>query len=130
MRALLDTCTIIWAVSEPSKLSEPAASALRDEEMEASISPISCAEVACLAERGKIALTRHWKQWFDENLSLNEWEVLDITLGVAQEAYSLPGSFHRDPADRILVATARVHGLTLITADQKLLAYPHVTTLW
>lgn len=47
-----------------------------------------------------------------------------------QEAYSLPGNFHRDPADRILVATCRLRGLALLTADRLILDYPHVTALW
>ena len=44
------------------------------------------------------------------------------------EAYALPGTFHRDPADRVLVATARRDGLTLVTADDRILAYPHLRT--
>ena len=47
---------------------------------------------------------------------------------VAMEAYALPGTFHRDPADRVLVATARRDGLTLVTAGARILAYPHVRT--
>ena len=47
---------------------------------------------------------------------------------VAMEAYAPPGTFHRDPSDRVLVATARRNGLTLVTADDRILAYPHVRT--
>jgi PIN domain nuclease of toxin-antitoxin system len=47
---------------------------------------------------------------------------------IAMEGYALPGAFHRDPADRILVATARRDGLTLVTADDRILAYPHART--
>ena len=47
-----------------------------------------------------------------------------------EEAYSLPEAFHADPADRILTATARLRNCALLTADKKLLDYPHVTTLW
>jgi len=49
---------------------------------------------------------------------------------VALESTKLPGEFHNDPSDQIIVATARVHNLTLITADRKILAYRHVKTLW
>ena len=48
---------------------------------------------------------------------------------VAIEAYALPGRFHADPADRLLVATARVHGLTLVTADKRILKYPEVRVI-
>ena len=53
-----------------------------------------------------------------------------MDLEIIEEAYSLPEPFHADPMDRILVATARVHGLTLLTADKAILSYPHVRTLW
>jgi PIN domain nuclease of toxin-antitoxin system len=48
---------------------------------------------------------------------------------VTAEAYELPGKFHKDPVDRVLVATARLHNLTLMTADDLILRYPHVKTL-
>jgi PIN domain nuclease of toxin-antitoxin system len=130
MKILLDTCSVIWAVSAPSSLSGAAVSVLSAEDTEVHVSPISCAEIACLSDRGRIELNRHWKPWFNENVALNQWKVLDITLAVIQEAYSLPGEFHQDPADRILAATARLHGLTILTADKRLLSYPHVPTLW
>ncbi|MEW6221138.1 MAG: PIN domain-containing protein [Thermodesulfobacteriota bacterium] len=63
-------------------------------------------------------------------LAANEWQVKDISLEVIEEAYSLPDSFHADPADRILVATARLMRCPLLTADRKLLDYPHVVTIW
>lgn len=130
MNVLLDTCCVIWAVSQPSELSRVAASTLTDEDTGVFVSAISCAEVACLADRGRIELDRHWKTWFNENLERNGWESLDITLDIVQEAYSLPGTFHADPADRIITATARINDLVILTADQKILSYPHVTTLW
>jgi PIN domain nuclease of toxin-antitoxin system len=49
---------------------------------------------------------------------------------VALESTKLPGGFHNDPADQIIVASARVHNLTLITADRKIIDYGHVQTLW
>ncbi len=89
-----------------------------------------CAELCCLQERKRIAIRGHWRIWFNRCLEVNRWRVLDITLPVIQEAYSLPEHFHRDPADRILVATARLHALTIVTADRRILDYPHVNTLW
>jgi PIN domain nuclease of toxin-antitoxin system len=53
-------------------------------------------------------------------------QTVSVSHEVAMEAYALPGVFHRDPADRLLVAAARQHGLTLVTADERILAYPHV----
>jgi PIN domain nuclease of toxin-antitoxin system len=130
MRVLLDTCSIIWAVSDPAQLSGPAAAVLRARDTEVFVSPISCAEIACLVERGRIRLQRHWRTWFNDSLTANGWLVADIDLPIIQEAYSLPGEFHRDPADRILAATARRLQLALLTADRKLLDYPHIQTVW
>lgn len=55
--------------------------------------------------------------------------VLPVDAAVARESNLLPGLFHEDPADRIMIATARVHGLTILTSDEKILAYPHVRSL-
>ena len=63
-------------------------------------------------------------------MSRNGWQVLDITMAVAEEAYSLPDTFHPDPADRILTATARLNQLKLLTTDRKMLDYPHVHAAW
>jgi PIN domain nuclease of toxin-antitoxin system len=130
MNILLDTCAFIWAVSAPDKLTSDAATALTEREALIYVSPISCAEIAFLAERGRIILEQHWKTWFNHFLRLNDWHVKDIDLPVIQEAYSLPGSFHQDPADRIITATARLYNLTVVTADRKIIDYPHVATLW
>lgn len=130
MKLLLDTCAIIWAVSEPADLSAPAANALESVDSRVFVSPISCAEVACLAERDRIRVTPHWRTWFDRAVADNGWMVLDIDLETVQEAYALPGVFHRDPADRLIVATARVKGLHVVTADKRILDYPHVRSVW
>ena len=130
MNVLLDTCAVIWAVSEPEGLSQAARDILIAGDTSVFVSPITCAELACLQERNRIDIKGHWKTWFNRCLSVNKWQVLDITVSVVQEAYSLPEAFHRDPADRLLVGTARLHDLVLVTADARLLAYPHVKTLW
>ena len=126
---LLDTCSIIWTVSKPEMLSAEAREALESPINEVFISPISCAEIACLQERGRISLDRHWKTWFDYYLDLNGWQVIDISLSIIQEAFALPPPFHSDPADRIITATARHFKLKLITGDRKIINYPFVETL-
>ena len=130
MQVLLDTCAVIWAVGAPKELSPTAREILTVDETEVWISPISCAEVACAADRGRLILDRHWRLWFRHFVELNKWQMKDIDLDVMEEAYSLPGPFHQDPADRIIVATARTMGCPIITSDRKILNYPHVQTLW
>lgn len=129
-RILLDTCAIIWAISEPEKLSKDARHALAQADAEIWYSPISCAEVAWAAKRKKISIDRHWKLWFRHYVDLNDWQCMPIDLEIVEEAYSLPDPFHADPADRILVATARLHNLHMVTGDQKIILYPHAQTLW
>ena len=94
------------------------------------VSVISCAEIACLSDAGKIAVTPHWRTWFDNAIAANGWAVLDIDLLTIQEAFSLPGDFHRDPADRFITAAARINRMHVITSDKKIRDYPHVQSIW
>ena len=130
MRVLLDTCAVVWVVSEPERLTERAASMLTAGDSEVLVSPISCAELACASARGRIELDRHWRAWFRHFVEWNEWTTVDIGLSIIEEAYSLPEPFHRDPADRIIVATARQLDCPIVTADRKILNYPHVRSVW
>ena len=130
MKLLLDTCCIIWAISQPAALSETAKTSLTADDSEIHVSAISVAEVACAVERGRIVIDGHWKKWFRHYVNLNEWRVDSIDLDIMEEAYSLPETFHADPADRIITATARLKKYTLLTADRKILSYPHVNAIW
>lgn len=130
MIVVLDTCAIVWAVSDPRQIPNRAAHILRAEDTEVQVSAISCAEIACASARGRIEIDRHWRHWFRHYIELNGWNVLPVDLEVIEEAYALPEPFHRDPADRIIVASARLRGAPIITADARILGYPHVKTVW
>lgn len=130
MRLLLDTCALVWAIAEPEAMTARARDDLVAADAEVLFSPISCAEIACAVDRRRVELDRHWKLWFRHYIELNDWRCVDIDLAIVEEAYSLPEPFHRDPADRILVATARLLSCPIVTADRKILDYPHVKTLW
>jgi PIN domain nuclease of toxin-antitoxin system len=84
----------------------------------------------CAVERGRLALDRHWKPWFRRFVELNGWLIADIDLKMAEEAYSLPEYSQKNPADRIIIATARIHRCPLVTADRRILEHPHVDTVW
>lgn len=128
---LLDTCAVVWAILDPSRLSRCAADALQDPEAEIYLLPISVAEVACAVERGRLELNVHWKKiWLRKHVQSNGWHYLPIDATMVEEAYSLPPSFHADPADRLFVAAARIRHLRVVTGDAKILAYPHVSTVW
>ena len=130
MKLLLDTCCIIWSISKPAVISQTAKALLTADDSEIHVSVISVAEIACAVERGRIIIDRHWKKWFRHYIDLNDWQVDSIDLDIMEEAYSLPESFHADPADRIITATSRLKNYSLLTADRKILSYPHVNSIW
>ena len=130
MNVLLDTCVMIWCVSDPQRLSTAARNIVTAADTSVSVSTINCAEIACLAESGRIEVAPHWRTWFDRAVTDNGWSVLDIDLETVQEAFSLPGDFHRDLADRFIVATARLRRLYVMTADRKIIDYPHVQSVY
>lgn len=129
MRYLLDTCAIIFIAENTGNLSASTLKVVTDAAPgDVAVSAISVAELACLQERRRIQIKQHWRTWWDMLLRRTGWLCLPITGEVLAEAYSLPPPLHRDPADRVLIATARSERLALITTDGKILAYPHVQT--
>lgn len=126
VKILLDTCTVIFAAHDPDRLSKAAQDLLVNEDNIVFASAVTAGEIACLSERKRIVLPRHWKTWFRECVDSNGWNVLPLTLEIMEEAYSLPDPIHRDPVDRILIASARLEDMTVITTDRLILDYPHV----
>ena len=86
-------------------------------------------EIARLAVRSKITLGVSVEEWIQRTITVLGASEIEIGRAIAMEAYRLPGEFHKDPADRILVATARIHGMTLVSADERLLRYRHVNSI-
>jgi PIN domain nuclease of toxin-antitoxin system len=80
-------------------------------------------------EYGRLELPSPLEEWFEQALNYPGVQLLALTPEIAIESTRLPGEFHRDPADQIIVATARVYGCSLVTSDDKILNYPHVTTI-
>lgn len=130
MSFLLDTCAILYVAENTAGLSPTTMARIgKASPGEVFVSAISVAELACLQERGRIALKKHWRVWWDTLINHTAWPCLPITAQVMVEAYSLPSLTHRDPADRVLIATTRLEGLTLVTTDSKILGYRHVATV-
>ncbi len=121
---LLDTHIWIWWVSSPDQLRPHDRSLLASTPFAVSI--ISCWEIAKLVEYGRLKLDRPVTEWLDLALLQPGLELLPLTPAIAVESTRLPQPFHRDPADQIVVATARHHGIPLLTYDGKILEYPHV----
>ncbi len=126
MSLLLDTHVWIWSQECPEKLGPKATVCLTDSETTLQVSTISTLEIARLAALGFIELEGALRAWVNDTLDALRCATVEVSHDIAIGAYTLPGDFHKDPADRILVATARHYELVLLTADEKILAYPHV----
>jgi len=126
---LLDTCALLYLAEAPERLTSNAVELVASPDQIVHCSPNVAAELACLQDREKIQLPQHWKKWFRTQADRNGWNVIPISLEIIEESYSLPGPIHRDPADRIIIATARLENLTIITTDRLILDYPHVKSL-
>lgn len=87
------------------------------------VSAISPWEIAMLAEKGRLALGRETGAWLDEALSVPGITLAPITPAIAVDSVGLPGDFHADPADRLIIATTRRANATLFTADRAILDY-------
>ncbi len=123
---LLDTHCWLWAqLGLIQKLSKAALDAIRRAESKGNlrISVISIWELAMLEKRGRVALPMNVRTWVDEALSKPGIDVAPLTPEMMIESVHLPGDLHGDPADRMLVATARVLGATLLTKDDQLIRY-------
>jgi len=121
---LLDTHVWIWWINKSKDLSKLSnRTILLEQEPNLGISIISCWEVAKLVERKRLQLTLSAEQWIYKALNDPRIRLLDLSPRITIESTQLPGSFHRDPADQLIVATARVLEIPLITADQKILDY-------
>lgn len=131
LNLLLDTRVLVWCVEAPERLPSAIAALLADTaQYPVGVSVISAWEIARLAEAGQVQLTRPPIEWVRAALRPPFVQVLPLTPEIACEACRLPGDFHGDPADQIIVATARLHGLTLVTDDARIRAYPHLRTQW
>lgn len=120
MRLLLDTHIWIWSALDRGRLSARLTAALENPRNELWLSPISLWEILTLCQKSKLTLHPNPQAWIANTLDAIPMREAPITYQVAQETarVQLP---HRDPADRFLVATARVFDLTLVTADEQLL---------
>jgi PIN domain nuclease of toxin-antitoxin system len=93
------------------------------------VSVISVWEIALLVRQNKLALHTSVGRWVDEALGVSGLQLLPFSPQIAIESVNLPEPMHKDPADRILVASARVERLTLVTSDKAMLAFAKTTGL-
>ena len=129
MKLLLDTHVWVWSQDDPSRLGLKTRKILMNIENSIAVSVVSTLEIARLAALGRLRFSMEVTQWVNKSLRLLQASTVSITHEIAIEAYRFPEPFHKDPADRLLVSTARVGGFQIITADERILIYPHVSSI-
>lgn len=126
----LDTHVWIWWVHADEQLSNAQAQIIQANEADViGVSAISVWEVATLVEYRRLELPCPLREWFDKALRYPGIRVLELTPEIAIGSTQLPGEFHRDPADQVIVATARFYDCPLVTSDRRIRSYAHVTTV-
>jgi PIN domain nuclease of toxin-antitoxin system len=129
---ILDTQAWLWWLHDPNRLSRRAVAAIQKAERGNGIrvSSISVWEIAVKTEAGKLELPLEINEWFEKARSYPNLVVEPLSAPDAIASTQLPGRFHKDPADRMIIATARRRGVPLVTSDARIRAYPHVETIW
>jgi PIN domain nuclease of toxin-antitoxin system len=128
MRLLLDTHIWIWSFLEPHKISSEVAREISNPDHYRYLSPISIWEMITLLEKRRIQIQEDFGEWFTR--SKRDLGLLEVPLNW-QIGHELRFTMlqHGDPADRFLVATAKVYDLTLVTADERLVNVPGLRVL-
>ena len=123
---LLDTHVWIWLLNGEARLRNTAALAAIEKAVPLAalrLSAISLWEIGMLEAKGRLSLPMDCLSWTTEALSAPGLSLLPLSAEIAITSSHLPGQFHGDPADRLIVASARAHNATLVTADKGILAY-------
>lgn len=117
---LLDTCAVLWLANGAS-LSAEARSAIAKKDLH--VSPISAWEIANLVRKSRIALTLPVTKWFRQAVEKMQAATPELTVEILANSCELPGRPPDDPADRIMIATAREANMVLVTRDNQILTY-------
>lgn len=130
---ILDTQALVWWAGEKvSRLSPHARREIAKAEKNnaLAISAMSIWEICLLVKSRRLHLNVIIEEWLDALNSLPEIQIIPIDMNIAKTSVFLPELFHKDPADRMIVATALTFGASLVTSDQKIRRYKNVQTIW
>lgn len=132
MPTLLDTHAWVWWVTDDGRLSARARQAIRRalEAGDATISTVSIWEVAKKVEKGQLVLDRPVQDWLGQASSIKGLYLTELNPAILIDSCNLPQPFHGDPADQMIVATARHTRAPIVTKDRGLRDYPHAQTIW
>ena len=126
---LLDTCTLLWLVADPSKLSDAAKEVLSKEDELLFVSAITAFEIGLKHRKGRLSLPMEPDDWYQQVLSFHGLGEIQVSGKIAARSTMLP-ALHADPCDRIIVATAQLQDLTVLTPDDLIKAYPDIDVIW
>jgi PIN domain nuclease of toxin-antitoxin system len=131
---VLDTHVLVWWVNDDADLSPAAKAAIQaeldDEDGLILISSITAWEIALLVQKGRLALSTQIDDWLATVSDIEGVRFVPVDNDIAVQSTQLPGDFHPDPADRMIVALARHVSAPLVTAETRIRSYPHVKSLW
>ena len=132
MKYLLDTHAWIWWNMHPAQLSKRVNRLISDvkKDDELLLSAISPWEFSKLLEKKRIGISCDPEMWIEQALQMSKLRLVALTHLIAYRSTMLPAPFHNDPADQIIVATAREENATIITKDRRIRAYIHVRSMW
>ena len=126
---LLDTCTLLWLVADPGSISETGRDLIDRQEQQAFVSAITAFEIALKHRKKKLRLPLPPAKWFSEAVDMYGLSVIPIDASIAINSALLP-EIHNDPCDRIIIATAQVYRLEILTPDPFIARYKEVKTVW
>jgi PIN domain nuclease of toxin-antitoxin system len=132
VKYLFDTHAWYWSVTEPEKIPAVARRVLRSAPQGEPIglSVISIWEFCKLVEKGRVEIRLPLLDWINASIDPAFIALVPLSPKIAAASVQLPGNFQRDPADQIIVATARQVNAVVVTKDRALRSYPHVRTIW
>jgi len=125
---ILDTCTLLWLAAEQVSLSAKAIATIKDYEHALHVSAITAFEIGTKARTKKLALPLEPARWYEETLKLHGIQEIPLNGSLLAHSTMLP-LHHSDPADRIIIATAKLYQLTILTPDPEFDAYK-VLRVW
>lgn len=126
---VIDTHVWVWWQADPKRLSKKAARALKNAKS-IGVPAICLWEFSMLVQRDRIRIDRSALEWLNDALDVPGVRIVELTPSVAVQSTRLPSTFHNDPADRLIVATALNEGAPLISADQKFVDIPGLELIW
>ena len=132
VKYLLDTHTWVWWHMRPQSLSQKVLELIENIENydEMLLSAISPWEFSKLLEKGRIGISLNPEDWIHAALDMPKIRFVHLTPVISYRSTTLPKPFHNDPADQIIVATAREENATILTKDERILVHQHVQSLW